>query len=703
MRIYELARQLEVKNKEILDKLPELGIVAKSHASSLTPEQSRKVVGVFKPELLEKTVADMPTLKQNKAPKVAKVAPETPAAKTTKPKTERPIRERKKRRRRPEIAEPNSQVEPEVDEEPDIIELVIREGVTVKELAEKMEQETSAVIKALMGLGVMATINQRIPVEVAEVVATEFGCKVETEELYKSTELEEVDEQDNDKKTRPPVVTVMGHVDHGKTLLLDTIRNANVVDKEAGGITQHIGAYSVETKNGTIAFIDTPGHEAFTAMRARGTDVTDMVILVVAADDGVMPQTEEALHHAQAAGVPIIVAVNKCDLPAANPDKVKQQLSERNLAPEDWGGDTIYVDVSAKTGDNVDKLLEMVLLQAEMLELKASYESKAKGVVIEARLDKGQGALATVLVQQGVLKVGSSFVCGRVSGKVKALMGANNERMKEAGPATPVVLLGFNEMPNVGDVLQETTDEKEARRVATQRVTDDKASAHLKAQKLTLEALQKQLAGEQIKELGVIVKADASGSVEALRDALERIDDDRVSLKVLHGAVGAVTDTDINLAAASSAMIVAFNVRPTTTAQKLAKHLEVEIRSYSIIYNLIDDITSALEGLLDPELKETSLGRAEVRETFRVSKTGMIAGCYVQDGQIKRNAKIRVVRDGTIIYTGKINSLRRFKDDVKEVGTNFECGIGIENFNDVKVSDILEVFEVTEQAQTLNI
>ncbi|HBW47807.1 TPA: translation initiation factor IF-2, partial [bacterium] len=581
--------------------------------------------------------------------------------------------------------------------------IMIREGITVKELSEKLKQPSAKIIPSLMKIGVMASINQRISLDVAELIATELGYKVQREELFKSAELVEAATQSaitSEQLTRPPIVTIMGHVDHGKTKLLDAIRRANVVDGEAGGITQHIGAYTID-KPGKITFIDTPGHEAFTAMRARGASVTDIVVLVVAADDGIMPQTIEAIHHATAAGVPIIVAINKMDLPGANQDRVKQQLADRGLQPEEWGGTTITVPVSAKLGQNLDKLLEMILLQAEIMELKAPVDARAVGVVIEARLDKNKGPVATVLIKSGTLDIGDTFVCGTSSGKVRALFAHDGSRLEFAGPSTPALVLGFDEVPSVGDLLQETENEREARMIADERATDRKNETNAKDVRVSLEDLNQQIDSAKIKELSIIVKGDVGGSVEAIRDILERISDERVRLKVLHGAVGTVTDNDINLAYASNALIVCFNVRCSSSAEALAKQLGVEIRFYEIIYKLEEDIRNAMTGLLSPTIKENFIGRVEVREVFKITKVGAIAGCYVKEGNIKRNVFARVLRDGVVVYTGKISSLKRFKDDVKEVGVNFECGIGIENFNDIKKGDVIEAFVRSEIAAEL--
>jgi translation initiation factor IF-2 len=710
MRIYELSKQLGVANKDVLNKLPELGIVVKSHASSLSPDEVKAVIRLFKPDAFDmkreeaaKPAAPAAPAKPA-APAAAAPAPPTVAAAA--PPATPPVaagagapapapapRVEKKPEAQPVAVEEKAAVKPVIQ---------IREGISVKELAEKMAVPAPNLIKSLMKLGVMASLNQRIGLDIAEVAANELGFTTTREELFKATELiETADAASGEAKARPPIVTVMGHVDHGKTKLLDSIRKADVVAGEAGGITQHIGAYQVQTPGGRITFIDTPGHEAFTAMRARGASVTDIVILVVAADDGIMPQTEEAIHHAQAAGVPIIVAINKVDLPNANVDRVKQQLADRNLMSEDWGGQTITVPLSAKTGANVEKLLEMILLQSEVMELKAPYDAPAQGAVVEARLDRARGPVATVLIKRGTLNVGDPFVCGTASGKVRALFAWDGSKLDEAGPSTPVVVLGFAEVPSVGDTLQETADEREARYIATERAQLRKADVMQKVVRARLEDLQRKPDEVEVRDFAVVVKGDTQGSVEAIRDVLERISDARVRLKVLHGAVGAINDTDVNLAAASNALIVGFNVRTVGAAESIAKRLDVEIRYYDIIYKLEEDVRLALQGLLAPKVTETVMGHAEVREVFKLSKSGTIAGSYVRDGIIKRNAQARLLRDGKVVFTGKIGSVRRFKEDVREVGVNFECGIGIENYGDLKVGDIIEAYALSEEESRL--
>jgi translation initiation factor IF-2 len=500
---------------------------------------------------------------------------------------------------------------------------------------------------------------------------------------------------------RPPVVTIMGHVDHGKTSLLDAIREANVIAGEAGGITQHIGAYDVELNGRKITFLDTPGHEAFTAMRARGAKVTDIVILVVAADDGVMPQTKEAINHSRAAGVPIIVAINKIDKPDANPERVKRELTEQGLVSEEWGGDTTMVEVSAKKRMNLEELLEMVLLQADVMDLKANPDKAARGTIVEGKLDKGRGPVATVLVQEGTLRLGDYCVVGIHSGRVRAMQNDRGEKVLEAGPAAPVELIGLSGVPDAGDVFVALSDEKQAKEIATLRQIKQRETELAKHSKLSLEDLYKQIQSGEVKDLNVIVKGDVQGSVEAVGETLRKLSTDAVRLNVIHSGVGAVTETDVNLATASNAIIIGFNVRPEVKAQNMAEKEGVDIRLYNIIYNAVDDIRKAMEGLLEPVYKEKYLGRAEIREVFSVPKAGNVAGSYVQDGKMLRNAQVRLLRDNMVIYTGRMSSLRRFKDDVKEVATGYECGIGLENYNDIKQGDIIEAFEMEKFAATL--
>ncbi len=574
--------------------------------------------------------------------------------------------------------------------------LLLPPELTVKELAAKLAIDSGKLIKKLMDLGILASINQVVDSDVAQLVATGLGFEAEIE-VPKDVEamyLGDVEDSPEALQFRPPVVTIMGHVDHGKTSLLDAIRETKVTAEEAGGITQHIGAYQVDLKGKKITFLDTPGHEAFTAMRARGAQVTDIAVLVVAADDGVMPQTIEAINHARAANVPIIVAINKIDKPNANPDRVKQELTEQGLVPEEWGGDVICVPVSALRKEGLDTLLEMILLVAEMRELKANPNRSARGVVVEAELDKGRGPVATVLIQKGTLNIGDSVVAGNVSGRVRAMLNDKGKRIKKAVPAMPVAVLGLEDCPKAGDVFVVTTDERAARLVADVRQEKFRQENLLKSSRLKLEDLYSKIKQGEVKVLNIILKADVHGSVEAVRESLERLGNDEVKVKVIHGGIGAITETDVMLASASNAIIIGFNVRPDVTAKKIADRENVDIRLYRVIYNAIDDVKAALSGMLEPEFKEVTLGRAEVRATFRVPKAGTVAGCYVTEGKILRSADVRVLRDNVVIHEGKIESLKRFKDDAREVAQGFECGIGIEKFNDIKEGDVIEAFQM---------
>jgi len=575
-------------------------------------------------------------------------------------------------------------------------DITITEGVTVRELAQKLDLRAKDLLKELVEGGIFATINQVMDVPTATKLAAQFNATVTAIPFEEQLVEEEVQEsRPEDLKPRAPVVTVMGHVDHGKTSLLDTIRQTKVAAGEAGGITQHIGAYHVQLDGKRVVFIDTPGHEAFTRMRARGAGVTDIVVLVVAADDGVMPQTREAIDHARAAKVPIVVAVNKIDKPDAQPERVKRQLSDVGLMPEEWGGDTVFVEVSAKTGQNVDKLLEMIALVGELRELKANPDASASGVVLESRIDKGRGPVATLLVRNGTLHVGDSFICGAVYGKVRAMYDDHGQPVKRAEPSTPVEILGLQGVPEAGDRLL-VADEAKARHISDYRLANlrEASLARTAGARLTLDQLQEQLRAGEIKELPIVIKADVQGSVEVLAEMLPKLSTDKVKLDIIHSSVGAVSESDVLLGTASKAVIVAFNVRPDRKAVELAQRENVEIRSYTVIYELIDDMKKLMTGLLEPVFKETVLGRAEVRDTFRVKGVGMIAGCRVLDGLVRRDADVRVVRDGAVIYSGKVQSLRRFKEDVTEVRGGFECGAGISNFNDVKVGDVLECFTV---------
>jgi translation initiation factor IF-2 len=581
--------------------------------------------------------------------------------------------------------------------------ITIDESITVQELANRMRTDGAEVIKKLIELDVMASINQDIDSKTATLLAAEFGieCEVVHEVNYLETALEDTPDDPADLLPKPPVITVMGHVDHGKTSVLDAIRQTNVIATEAGGITQRIGAYQVELKGKKITFLDTPGHEAFTAMRARGAQVTDIAVLVVAADDGVMPQTVEAINHAKAAGVPIVVAINKIDRPNADPDRVKRQLTEYGLVPEEWGGDTICAQVSAHTKEGLDHLLEMLLLVAEVEEFKANPNRSARGSVIDAQLDKGRGPVATVLIQKGTLHVGDYILAGTAYGKVRAMLDFKGRWIKKAVPSTPVEILGLSEVPNAGDIFYNLPDEKIARQIVSERVNEKREHESVTPNKITLEDLFAQIKEGNIKELNLVVKADVQGSVEALLQALAKLNTSEVRVNMIHSGVGAITETDVMLAIASNGLIIGFNVRPDGNAKKAAEEHQVEIRFYRVIYEAIDDIRNALEGLLEPDLKEVVMGRSEVRDTFRIPKVGAIAGCYISEGKATRNSKVRVIRDSVVIYEGTIVSLRRFKDDVKEVQQGHECGIGLDKFQDLKQGDILEGYVIEEVKRLL--
>ncbi|MDR0879318.1 MAG: translation initiation factor IF-2 [Clostridioides sp.] len=580
-------------------------------------------------------------------------------------------------------------------------------SITVKDIAERLDKPATEIIMKLMKMGTMASINQEISFEIASLIVNEYGFELihsaideeEAKEIEKLLEIEE-DSEEN-LKPRPPVVTVMGHVDHGKTSLLDAIRSTNVISGEAGGITQHIGASEVVTNGQKIVFLDTPGHEAFTSMRARGAQVTDIAILVVAADDGIMPQTIEAINHTKAAGVPMIVAINKIDKPGANQDKVKQELADQGLLVEDWGGDVISVPVSAKKKEGIDTLLEMILLVAEVEELKANPDKRAVGTVIEAELDKGRGPVATVLVQGGTLSVGDPIVAGVASGKVRAMINSKGKRVKTAGPSTAVEILGLSEVPEGGDQFVEVPTEKAARNIAEKRrqlARDEQMKA---TQRLSLEDLFEQMNSGSVKDLNIVVKADVQGSVQAVKQSLEKLSNEEVQVRVIHGGAGAITESDVLLAEASNAIIIGFNVRPVPGAEMMAKKENVDIRTYTIIYKAIEDVTQAMTGMLDPEYVDEETGKAEIREIYKISGVGTVCGCYVTEGKIFRNCKVRIVRDSIIIHEGEIAALKRFKDDVKEVNNGYECGISIVNYNDLKEGDIMEAYITKEVKRTL--
>ena len=579
--------------------------------------------------------------------------------------------------------------------------VVLEDSITVQDLAYQMGKKATDVIMKLMGMGVMATINQDLDVDTATIIAEEFGATVEVKVSKEEELFTEVEDKPEDLEYRPPVVTIMGHVDHGKTSLLDKIRSTHVTSTEAGGITQHIGAYQVETHGQKITFLDTPGHEAFTAMRARGAQITDIAILVVAADDGVMPQTIEAIDHAKAANVPIIVAVNKIDKPEADPERIKQELTNYGLVPEEWGGDTIMVPVSAKKGIGIDELLDMILLVAEMGELKANPNRNAKGKVIESKLDKGRGPVATLLVQAGTLHVGDFLIVGTTQGRIRAMFDYKGRSLKSAGPSVPVEILGLNEVPEAGDDYIAVDNEKLAKQVADKRQKEKHQQEIARNTKVSLEDLFAQIKEGEIKELNIVLKADVQGSIEAIKQSLEKLGNEEVRVNIIRTAVGGIREADVMLAAASNAIIIGFNVRPDSNARKLAEKEDIQINTYRVIYEAIEDVKAALSGMLDPDIKEVELGQAEVRSIFKVPKVGTVAGCYITEGKLTRNARIRVVRDGVVIHDGNLGSLKRFKDDVKEVASGFECGLSVERFNDIKEGDILEAYTFEEVKRAL--
>ncbi|OOM72312.1 translation initiation factor IF-2 [Clostridium puniceum] len=681
IRVHELAKELNIESKELITILmEEFNIEVKNHMSTIEDEDA-----VLIKELLAGRSDENSAVSEesNGAKSIVDVYEDELADQLNKAS-----KKKKKTKKEEEAlmaqAEKNSG-------DTQIIE--IGKSITVKELAEKLNKPTNDVIRTLIFKGVMAGINQEIDFETAEKVCAEYEVLVEKKEEIQELEVLEIEEDDEENlQKRPPIVTVMGHVDHGKTSLLDCIRKAKVTDSEAGGITQHIGAYTITLNGEEITFLDTPGHEAFTAMRARGAQITDLVILVVAADDGIMPQTKEAIDHCKAAGVPIVVAINKIDKPGANIDRVKQELADKGLLTEDWGGDTICVEVSAKQNLNIDKLLEMVLLSAEMLELKANENRRARGTVIEAKLDKGRGAVASLLVQNGTLRVGDSILVGSTYGRIRAMFDDTGKNIKSAGPSIPVEILGLSEVPEAGDRFNQVKDEKTARNMAETRKDKLKAETLLANHRVSLEDLYNQIKEGKVKELAIIVKADVQGSVEAIKQSLEKLSTDDIKVRVIHGGVGAITETDITLATASNAIVIGFNVRPDNNASFQADRDGVDIKTYRIIYDAIDDVKAAMIGMLDPIYREVILGSAEIRETYKISNVGTIAGCYVLNGKLQRNAETRVIRDGIVVCESTLSSLKRFKDDAKEVNAGYECGLTVDKFNNIKEGDIIECF-----------
>lgn len=695
-RVYELAKELDVPSKRIIDLLADIGFIVKNHMSTVEDEAAKRI----KYQLTGKGEPPVVPVVQKKVAKPAeKNKPFSPPR--TAAQAPRPGQPKKKEKTRGRVdrRERKARREARVRDELQKTEsTVVLEGrITVGELADRLNVSAGEIISKLISLGVMASINQSVDIDIARMMVEDYGYQVEViPDPVEAGLLEQVDDREEDLRHRPPVVTVLGHVDHGKTSLLDAIREENVTAQEAGGITQHIGAYQAELSGKKVVFLDTPGHEAFTAMRARGAQVTDIAIVVVAADDGVMPQTVEAINHVKAAGVPIIIAVNKIDKPNANPDRVKQQLTEYGLVPEDWGGDTIFVYVSAVKREGLDVLLEMVLLVAELAELKANPDKPAIGTVVEAKLDKGRGPVATVLIQDGTLRVGDPVICGSISGKVRAMVDDKGKRIKKAGPSIPVEVLGLTEIPQAGDVLQVVTDERAARQIAGKRAEKRREVELKKTARVSLEDLFKQISEGEVKDLNIIIKADVQGSVEALREALLKLESEEVRLQVIHGGVGAITESDVMLASASNAVIIGFNVRPEPNARKMAERESVDVRLYRIIYEAIDHVKAAMTGMLAPQFRELTLGQAEIRQLFKVSRLGTIAGCHVLDGKITRNADIRVIRDGVVVHEGKLETLKRFKEDVREVSSGYDCGVLMEKFHDFKEGDIIEAYTMQQ-------
>lgn len=723
-RVYTIAEELGIPSKELIAKLEELDIKVSSHMSTLTIEEADIIVEMLreegKPKVKHKE--DKPRDEKHNAeekintkqdnnnkelPKKEKI--EIQDEETQEQEIEEEYQDKKNKKNKHKNKQTTSQKQQIKKQEPQEVNkekntenedsgiIQLDNTVVVGEFANLINVPATQVIMSLMKMGIMANINQNIKFETAEKIAYEHDVLVELKPQEEETEDIIIEnDQEEDLSPRPPIVTVMGHVDHGKTSLLDAIRNTKVTDKEAGGITQHIGASEVYVNGKKVVFLDTPGHEAFTQMRLRGAQVTDIAILVVAADDGIMPQTVEAISHARAANIPIIVAINKIDKPAANIERVRQELSNNGLLVEAWGGTIVDVPVSAKKGENIDKLLEMILLVAEMEELKANPNRPAVGTVIESNLDKGRGAVATVIVSNGTLKVGDPVIAGTAYGKIRALFNDKGQRVKKATPSTPVEILGLNEVPLAGDQFVVMPSEKAARAIGEKRREKQRDEQMKASSKITLEDLFDKMQEGEVKELNMVLKADVQGSVEAIRQSVEKISNEEVQLKVIHCGVGAITDSDIMLASASNAIVIGFNVRPAQSAVAMAERERVDLRTYRIIYELIEDIEKAMKGMLEPEYKEVVIGQAQVRELFKVSGLGTIAGSYVTDGKVSRNAKARLVRNGIVIYDGAIASVRRFKDDVKEVNRGYECGLMLENFNDIKEEDIIEIYEMQE-------
>ncbi|UXR72475.1 translation initiation factor IF-2 [Staphylococcus sp. IVB6240] len=724
-RIYEYAKSLNIKSKDAIDELKKNGVDVSNHMQTLEADHVKILDKAFnkkadndkkeaapkkdnKPannnnqqgrgKQQSKNNKGNQQSKNNKGNQQSKNNKGNQQSKNNKGNQQNNKKNKRNNKNNQQKKQQQQQSKPaEPKEMPS--KITYTEGITVGELAGKLGVDASEIIKKLFLLGIMANINQALDVEALELVASDYGVEIEEEVVIDANDLDvyfEDVEEDEDATVRPAVVTIMGHVDHGKTTLLDSIRNTHVTEGEAGGITQHIGAYQIENKGNKITFLDTPGHAAFTTMRARGAQVTDITILVVAADDGVMPQTIEAINHAKAAEVPIIVAVNKIDKPTANPDRVMQELAEYNLIPEDWGGDTIFVPLSALSGEGIDDLLEMLVLVSEVQELKANADKAAVGTVIEAELDKSRGPAASLLVQNGTLHVGDAIVVGNTHGKVRAMVNDLGKRIKTAGPSTPVEITGLSAVPQAGDRFVVFKDEKKARRIGEAREQESIIQQRQESKNVSLDNLFEQMKQGEMKDLNVIIKGDVQGSVEALAASLMKIDVEGVNVRIIHTATGAINESDVTLANASNGIIIGFNVRPDAGAKRAAEAENVDMRLHRVIYNVIEEIESAMKGMLDPEYEEKVIGQAEVRQTFKVSKVGTIAGSYVTDGKITRDAGVRVIRDGIVIFEGELDSLKRFKDDAKEVAQGYECGITIEKFNDLKEGDVIEAFIMVE-------
>ncbi|MBU5260015.1 translation initiation factor IF-2 [Bacillus pumilus] len=699
VRVYEYAKAIDVSSKDIIAALKDMNVEVNNHMATLENDTVKKLDAIYKKAKAKETANEKPAEQKKQSSNKNNDRKKNDVQNNQFNKNKKNNNQNKNKNKRGGNNKPQHQQARPVKPKKELPEKIeFTNSMTVGQLAEELGKETAEIIKKLMMLGVMATINQELDKDTVELIASEYGVPVEEVIILEETELEkyEVEDKEEDMQVRPPVVTIMGHVDHGKTTLLDSIRKTKVVEGEAGGITQHIGAYQIEENGKKITFLDTPGHAAFTTMRARGAEVTDTTILVVAADDGVMPQTIEAINHAKAAEVPIIVAVNKIDKPTANPDRVMQELTEHGLVPEAWGGETIFVPLSAKTGEGIDELIEMILLVSEVGELKANPNRAAKGTVIEAELDKGRGSVATLLVQTGTLHVGDPIVVGNTFGRVRAMVNDIGRRVKTAGPSTPVEITGLNDVPNAGDQFLVFKDEKTARQVGEARASKQLDEQRSDKAKLSLDDLFEQIKQGEVKDINLIVKADVQGSAEALTAALQKIEVEGVKVKIIHTGVGAITESDIILASASNAIVIGFNVRPDGNAKSTAETENVDIRLHRIIYKVIDEIEAAMKGMLDPEYEEKVIGQVEVRQTFKVSKIGTIAGGYVTEGTITRDSGIRLIRDGVVIFEGEVDVLKRFKDDVKEVSQGYECGITIKKYNDIREGDVMESFVMQE-------